>query len=550
MRIIGDRALLFTDIEASTALLQRVGHPRYVGLLDQHHRILRAAIEQHGGHEIQNEGDSFVVLFASVGDAVAAAITAQRDLRAGPWPVDGSVSVRMGVHEGEVGVSESGHHGLALHEAARVADAAHGGQILVSDAARARIESGDTQMLGVSLEELGLFRTQGHRWSRAADPGAPRRPSFRLPSASNRWQYPTQPAGSVDQPRWTRATEREVSELVQRHRLVSLLGSGGVGKTRLALRVAAGLTREFHDGVWFVELAKLQDPEVIMEEIRRSIRAPDDGRGAAAVLDALARKHALLVLDNCEHLVSNVTEHVGDLIKWCPQLHVLVTSREPIGSVGEVQWRVPSLPSSEAVELFRARAELVSSGFDLGPNDLVVIRSICDRLDGIPLAIELAAARVGTIPIDEIEYRLLDQLRLLRAGGRGVVARHQTLKATLEWSHRLLNSEEQQLFRRLAVFRGSPELPAVEAVCATDPLGPIDIAELVDSLHSKSLISFDTSTRPARIRISEIVRQFADTMLEESGRRAQLAERHAEYYLDFSARALKGRAGARSERSG
>ena len=146
MRIIGDRALLFTDIEASTALLQRVGHPRYVGLLDQHHRILRAAIEQHEGHEIQNEGDSFVVLFASVGDAVAAAITAQHDLRAGPWPADGSVSVRMGVHEGEVGVSESGHHGLALHEAARVADAAHGGQILVSDAARARIESGDTQV--------------------------------------------------------------------------------------------------------------------------------------------------------------------------------------------------------------------------------------------------------------------------------------------------------------------------------------------------------------------------------------------------------------------
>jgi predicted ATPase len=544
MELIGRRTLLFTDIEGSTALLQRVGHPRYVELLDQHHRIIRRAIRNHDGQEIQNEGDAFVVLFPTPVSGLNAAIDAQRSLRAGPWPPDASISVRMGLHEGDVGLSDSGHHGLALHEAARIASAAHGGQILLSDVARKAIDAALSTDSDVTLVELGEFSlkdigshvplVQVTHPDLPADFPAPRS------TGSSRHNLPAQLTSLIGR---TEAAA-EVVELIRSHRFVSLLGAGGVGKTRLALQSAANAAPYFPGGVWFVELAALEAGSRIIDEIRRSMRIPDDGLGDRTVIDAIHTSSTLILFDNCEHLLDDVVLAIDTLTRECPELHVLTTSREPIGTVGEYQWRVPSLDVESSIELLTARAQMIAHGRSIGVQHRETLERVCRRLDGIPLAIELVAGRLSTIPIDEIETRLIDQFRLLTTGSRGPLRRHQTLSAALDWSYRLLEPAEQLLMQRLAVFPGSFEVPAAEHVCAGNGLDSLDIADLLESLHAKSLISVDWTRHPARVSRSEIVRQFASTLLAETDDRLTLAQRLAEYFAEMCRAALHGLRGA------
>jgi predicted ATPase/class 3 adenylate cyclase/tetratricopeptide (TPR) repeat protein len=536
VRVIGDRALLFTDIEGSTALLQRLG-PVYADVLDQHHRIMRNAIERAAGVEVQNEGDAFAVLFPTAVAAVSAAVDAQCRLREGPWPKGTVVTVRMGINWGEIGRSESGYVGMPLHETARVASAAHGGQILISESARERLTAESPGRLPVELRMLGRFSLKDigddvpliqviHPDLPHAFP-PPRTGGGRLNN------LPAQLTSLVG-----RETEAiEVGEFVRRHRLVTLSGAGGIGKTRLALSVAADAASGFTDGVWLVELASVRTGADLVDAVRLSAALAEEPLTEAELVATLAAKNLLLVLDNCEHLLDDVAAMVDRITKACPRVHVLATSREPFGTVGEMTWRVPSLATNDAVSLFVARAELAAPGIELGPPELDAIDRVCRRLDGIPLAIELAAARAGTIPLAQIEERLLDGFRLLNASSRGGVARHQTLRATLEWSYDLLNSEEQRVFRRLSILR-NPELDSVEIVCGDDQM--VDVLEVVHGLQTKSLIAIDASRMPSRVRVSEIVRQFAAELLEASDERPALAERHARYFLAASHRARRG----------
>jgi predicted ATPase len=536
VKVVGNRALLFTDIEGSTALLQRLG-PVYADVLDQHHRIIRGAIGRASGVEVQNEGDAFAVLFPSAVAAVEAAVDAQRELRVGPWPQGTAVTVRMGIHWGEIGLSESGYVGMPLHETARVASAAHGGQILMSETARDRLTVETPSRPPAELRVLGRFSLKdiGEDVSliQVVHPDLP--DAFPPPRAGGGRlnNLPAQLTGLVGRER--EATE--VGEFVARHRLVTLSGAGGVGKTRLALSVAADAASRFADGVWLVELASISSAFDLVDAIRVSTAVAEDPVTDAQLLDLLCGKNVLLVLDNCEHLLDDVAALVERILRSCPRVHVLATSREPFGTVGEMRWRVPSLARDDAVTLFVARAELASPGLHLGPNEMEVIERVCTRLDGIPLAIELAAARVGAIGLAQIEERLLDGFRLLKASARGGVARHQTLHATLEWSYDLLTPDEQVVFRQLSILR-NPELGAVEAVCGAE--GRIDVLDVVSGLQSKSLITVDASRGPTRVHLSEIVRQFAAELLLTTGEHPALAERHARYFLEASHRTRRG----------
>ncbi|MFT7475405.1 MAG: putative ATPase/class 3 adenylate cyclase [Verrucomicrobiales bacterium] len=540
MKILGRRTLLFTDIEGSTALLQRIGHPRFVELMDKHHQIMRTAIRNNDGKEIRNEGDAFVVLFPTPMNGLNCAVESQKAFRAGPWPPGAAISVRMGLHEGEIGLSESGHHGIALHEAARVSSAAHGGQVLLSEDAHNSMTAALPEGSPLRLVELGTFALKDIGKSvpliQVVHPDLV--DDFPMPrsSGSTPHNLPAQLTCLVG-----RTDEAlEVEELIRSHRLVTLLGAGGVGKTRLALQVAADLGSHFSDGMWLVELASHEDPSQIFDEIRRSMRIPDDGNGDQTTIHAIHTSSVLLILDNCEHLLEGVARSIDILIRECPGLHVLTTSREPVGTMGEVQWRVPPLTDSDAVDLLTARARLVAPNFEVSLAERDILERVCQRLDGIPLAIELVAGRLATIPVEEIESRLLDELRLLSTGARGHLPRHKTLRAALDWSYRLLSSEEQRLLKCLAVFPGSFELPAAEAICSDEVIAEHDILDLLESLHAKSLVTVDWSRKPPLVSRSEIVGQYAASLLSTTDEGPRLAQRHARYYFELSNSALPG----------
>ena len=327
----------------------------------------------------------------------------------------------------------------------------------------------------------------------------------------------------------------EVRDLIDAHRRVSLLGSGGVGKTRLALAVAASMLDSFPDGVWFVELSDVDDGDEVVKTVASTL-----GLGTAAdpirhLVDHFRDRRALVVLDNCEHLLLACSTLSFGLTTACPELHLLVTSQRPLEVAGEVNWRVPSLAQDDAVELFRRRAALVRADFSrsdplIQRADDAVIRRICDRLDGIPLTIELAAARCRTLSVRDIETRLTDRFKLLKGGAADSLPRHQTLLATVDWSFGLLDPPERALARRLAVFRGGADLDAAEAICAIEQLDASDVVDLVDSLNAKSLVQVDMVLGRTRVRFAETIRHYAATRLEETGETEALTARHARYY--------------------
>jgi len=331
----------------------------------------------------------------------------------------------------------------------------------------------------------------------------------------------------------------DVDELIRSHRLVTLLGAGGVGKTRLALQVAANLGDEYSDGVWLVELATIEDPAQVLDEVRRAMRVPDDGQGERTLIHAIHDDDVLIILDNCEHLLDGVAQTVDLLLRECPGVRILATSREPLDTPGEVRWRVPSLPVADAVELMTERAQLVAPNLIVTDAERAILARVCRRLDGIPLAIELVAGRLGTIPIEEIESRLLDRLRLLSTGARGQVPRHKTLGTALDWSYQLLSEDEQTLLRRLAVFPGTFDLRSAEQICSDDEIDQIGVHDLIESLQLKSLLTVDRQQDPPLVMRSESVAQFADSLLRDEERQT-ISERHALRYLNTSVEALYG----------
>jgi predicted ATPase/class 3 adenylate cyclase len=487
----GTVTLLFTDIEGSTRLLHDLGD-RYADVLAEHRRVLRETFARHGGVEVDTQGDAFFVAFARASDAVAAAGEAQDAL------VDGPVRVRIGVHTGEPLVTEEGYVGADVHRAARIMAAGHGGQVLLSETTRRLVDSeGDLRDLGE--HRLKDLTAPQRLYQLGSDDFPPLRALYRT-------NLPIQPTPLVGR-------ERELAEagtLVRSHRLLTLTGPGGSGKTRLGLQLAAEAVEQFPDGVFWVPLQALHEPALVERAIGAAVGA-DDG-----LVDHIGDRQLLVLLDNFEQVIEAAST-VSALLSATPNAKVLVTSREPLQLDSEQRYPVEPLRDDDAAALFVERARAVAHRFRPTP----AVGEICRRLDGLPLAIELAAARVALLDPGELLARLERRLPLLASGSPHAPARQRTLRATIEWSYELLEPPEQELFRRLAVFRGSFTVGAAEAVCDAD-------LRALESLVVKSLVRRWES---GRLGMLETIGEYALERLDESPEAEGLRRRHAEFFL-------------------
>jgi len=546
----GTITFLFTDIEGSTRLWEE--HPEAMRVaLARHDTLLRGIIEAHRGQIFKTMGDAFDAAFAEASAAVAAAAAIQRALAAEPWAVPGGVRVRVALHTGTAEVRGGDYFGPALNRAARLLAAAWGEQILLSETTRALVEQALPPH--VQLQDLGQ-----HRLRDLAKPEH----IFQLLAPGLRTAFP--PLRSLDV--LPNNLPRQLSSFIGRTKeladiksrlagtpLLTLTGSGGAGKTRLALQIAAELVESFADGVWLVELEPLSDPALVTQTVAMTLGVREEQRPLIqTLLDYLRPKSVLLVLDNCEHVLSGSAGLVQTLLRSCPGLRVLATSQEALGVAGEVTYRVPSLSMPnparlpplaqltefESVRLFVDRAAANQPGFALTAANAPAVAQICARLDGIPLAIELAAARAKVLSVDEIAARLDDRFRLLTAGSRTAPSRHQTLRAALDWSYDLLADDERMLLRRLSVFAGGWTLPAAEAVCGGDGCEPSEILNVLTRLVDRSLVIVENlEGRDTWYRLLETVRVYAREKLVAAGEDETVRRRHRDWYLQFAERA-------------
>jgi predicted ATPase/DNA-binding SARP family transcriptional activator len=523
----GTVTLLFTDIEGSTRLVQELGD-RYSEVLAEHHRLLREAFARHGGVEAGTQGDGLFVVFVRASDAVAAAGEAQERLAGGP------VSVRIGIHTGEPALTKEGYVGLEVHRAARIMDAGHGGQVLLSQTTRELLDA------TVALRDLGEHRLKDLPESqRLYQLGQADFPPLRTLHRTN---LPVQLTSFVGR-------ERELEELTRllpETPLVTLTGVGGCGKTRLALEAARGALPRFRDGVHLVELAGLTRPEFVPDAVAVTVGAQQPSERAVLELlaDRLRPRALLLVLDNCEHVVDACAELAGRLLSACPQLRILATSREPLALDGELVYRVPPLSLAEpgeatrdvagsaAVRLFLDRAAAAGWEPDRSPGTLTTVASICRELDGLPLALELAAARTHVLTVEEIAARLDDRFRFLRYWRRTPEPRHATLGTTMAWSYDLLSEAERALLRRLSVFAGGFTLEAAAAVCLDEDSGAA--LELLTRLIEGSLVLAEPRDGTTRYRMLETVRHYAAERQAEAGEADEARSRHAAYFLELA----------------
>jgi predicted ATPase/class 3 adenylate cyclase/DNA-binding CsgD family transcriptional regulator len=554
----GTVTLLFTDIEGSTRLLQRVGE-RYADILEACRQLLRTAFQQYHGHEIDTQGDAFFVAFARATDAVAASVAAQRALAGQKWPEEVVVRVRMGLHTGEPQLATENYVGLDVHRAARIMSAGHGGQVLLSQTTRDLAENALPD--GVDLLDLGE-----HRLKDLSDPIR----LFQLVIASLPKDFP--PLKTLDslpnnlpiQPTWLVGREREaqaIEDLLLRNevRLVTLTGPGGVGKTRLGLQVAANLSDTFADGVYFVNLGPVRDPNLVLPAITQAFGLSEIR--AYSLLDVLhnvlRNRLLLLLLDNFEQVVE-AADLLADLLSRCAGLKLLVTSRMALHLRAEHEFAVSplalpdprhladvqALSQFESVVLFVSRAQRVRPDFEVTTANAPAIAEICTRLDGLPLAIELAAARVNMLPPQALLARLSQRLLLLTRGARDAPARQQTLRNTLSWSYELLTPEEQRLFCHLAAFVGGCTLEAVEYLARALDDAPSDVLDTLASLIDKSLLrQVSEEGEEPHFEMLETIREYGLETLAAQGELECTRQVHAAYFLELAERAeprLKG----------
>ena len=546
----GTVTLLFTDVEGSTRLWE--SEPDSMApALRRHDEILRGAIEQAGGFVFKTVGDAFCAAFGTPLSAVRAVLDAQQVLGGERWQTSRPILVRMGVHTGVCEERDNDYFGPVVNRAARLEAVAHGGQVLISGTT--------AELLPGSLPGAALLRDLGLH--RLKDLGRPEQ-VFQLEAEFLRPDFP--PLRSLDNPELPNnlpgllsafiGREREVAEvrsLEQSARLVTLTGTGGCGKTRLALQAAAELLEASPDGVWLAELAPLTDAAQIPGAVAVALGLPDGaGAQAASLTEALGELDTLILLDNCEHLIDAVAKLCEQVIRHCPRVRILATSREPLGIDGERVYRVPSLSlpppgadavadlaGCDAVRLFAERARIRDPGFTLDESAALAVASICRRLDGIPLALELAAARLSSMSLRQVSERLDQRFRLLTGGSRNAMPRQQTLQATVEWSFGLLNQAERDTLTRLSVFAGGFDLEAAEAVCTTDGVDAFDVLDLLGSLVDKSLVIADRTPDSVRYRLLETIRQYsAQELLRAAGDAEVMAvrDRHAAYYLELA----------------
>ncbi|MDQ3573098.1 MAG: adenylate/guanylate cyclase domain-containing protein, partial [Actinomycetota bacterium] len=492
---------LFTDVEGSTKLLHALGAALYAEALAEHRGILRRAFARHGGVEVDTQGDAFFVAFPTAPGALAAAQGARDAL------VDGPIKVRIGLHTGTPHLTDEGYVGADVHRAARIAAAGHGGQILVSAATAQLVDGGELRDLGEHrLKDLGVSE-------RIYQLGDDEYPPLKTLHQTN---LPVPVTAFLGR----EAELAELAPLIRRDdvRLVTVTGPGGTGKTRLALQAVADAADSFPGGVWWVPLAALRDPALVLESTATALSASGD------LAEHIGDKRLLLLFDNFEHLTLAAGD-LAELLARCPNLKLVVTSREPLHIVGEHEYAVDPLVAAEAVELFLTRAVAVKRDFVANRK----VAAICARLDHLPLAIELAAARVKILSLAALLERLEQRLPLLAGGARDLPERQRTLRATIEWSYELLTDDEKRLFGHLSVFRGGCTLDAAETVADAD-------LDTLQSLVDKSLMRVrDTG----RFWMLETIREFAVERLETSGEAAALRRRHADHFLGLAEEALR-----------
>ena len=553
----GTVTFLFTDIEGSTLLWEQ--YPTAMSAaLQRHDALLRGVIEEWGGYVFKTVGDAFCAAFATAPQALNAALQAQQRLQAEAWG-ETPLRVRMALHSGVAEARDNDYFGPTLNRTARLLSAGHGGQVLLSRAAAGLVR--DALPEGAGLRDLGERRlkdlTQPEHIYQLEMPGLPAAFQPLKTLDAYRHNLPLQITSFVGR-------EREIAELRTMlrpdagqgtKRLVTLTGPGGSGKTRLSLQVGAELLDLFPGGTWLIELAPLNQPELVAQAAASAMGLvlPGDRLPEQALAEALGERRALLILDNCEHLVAACAALADRLLRLCPQVQLLASSREALGVPGEVTYYVPTLPAPdprhlpgleqltqyEAVRLFIERAAAARPGFQVDNRSAPAVAEICARLDGIPLAIELAAARTRLLTPEQIAARLDDRLRLLTGGSRTLLPRQQTLRALIDWSHDLLSPAEQRLFRRLAVFSGSWGLEDLEPVCL-DESDVDDPLDLLASLVNKSLVIPAEQHGEMRYHMLETIREYAWEKCGLAGgstrpdEQTSLRERHLGHMLELA----------------
>ena len=551
----GTVTFVFTDLDDSTRLWE--GHPSAMNAaLARHDEILRSAVEAHAGLVVKATGDGVHAAFATAHDALQAAVEAQLVLMAEDWGGTGELRVRMGVHTGSAERRDGDYFGAAVNRAARVMGAAHGGQVVVSLATEELVR--DVLPDNVALVDLGEHRLRDlarpERLFQLVHPDLLRkfaplrsldRPASDLPAAQTSFV----------------GRERELvalREVLRDARLVTLIGVGGVGKTRLALEAAAEMAGEFRDGAVFCELASLMDQAAVPDAVasRLEVRLVPDIAVVDSIVATLARREMLVVLDNCEHVLDAAGVLADAMVRSCPGVTVLATSREGLGIDAEVLRPIRSLSmpddnasieevaATESARLFAARAVAVRPEFVVDAATGPAVGDICRQLDGVPLAIELAAARVGSLTVREIADRLDQRFRLLTGGRRTALERHQTLRNTVDWSYELLDEAEARVFDRLSVFAGGFTLNAAEAVVSGDGVDSFDVLDLVGHLVAQSMVIADDSGGTTRYRLLDTMRQYARERLDETADADAWRARHADYFLELAGRAATGSRGS------
>ena len=537
---------LFTDLENSTSLWEKFPDEMH-GALAKHDALMKQAVENNQGRIVKTMGDGLHAVFESPADGVAGALSAQQAIAAESWPAaTGPLKVRIGLHTGESQAREGDFYGTTVNLAARVMGLGHGGQVLISDVTASLVLK--SLPTGCFLSDLGEHRLRGISSTvqihQLCHPDLIAEFPVLKSLATFKHNLHRQLSSFIGREKELADIKRFLSDT----QLLTLLGPGGTGKTRLMLQVAEEVIEDYPDGVWLVELAPLTDPDLIAERVAAALNIQEQpGRKLFDTLaDYLRQKELLLLLDNVEHIVRESAIFTEHLLEHCPKLTILVTGREALFIDGEHTLQIPSLSlpdddqeieaieKCEAVQLFLERARAIRSDFTLRKDNAQSLVEIVRRLDGIPLALELAAARLRMLTIEKIAERLNDRFRLLTGGRRTALPRQQTLQALIDWSWQLLDKKERILLRRLSVFSGGWSLEAAEKICGFEPLDDLDVFDQLDQLINKSLVTVDYLDGVPRYGMLESIRQFSQDKLFEAKEGETLRDRHAEYFVAFT----------------